>query len=115
MSTDNVDKNLFCTFGHGAEKWRMKEIAGEKKSFGDDGVQIAVKPCLRSCSNGIFWPFQTINVHKTLRGFNNPLHAAAENLHFVRGIEPPHCHVYGWYINRCKPSIHMAGLRLYPH
>ena len=86
-----------------------------KKSFGDDGVQIAVKPCLRSCSNGIFWPFQTINVHKPLRGFNNPLHAAAENLHFVRGIEPPHCHVYGWYINRCKPSIHMAGLRLYPH
>lgn len=97
MSTDNVDKNLFCTFGHGAEKWRMKEIAEKKRSFGDDGVQIAVKPCLRSCSNGIFWPFQTINVHKTLRGFNNPLHAAAGNLHFVRGIEPPHCHVYGRY------------------
>ena len=33
--------------------------------------------------------FQTIDVHETLRGFKNPLHAAAENVHFVRGLEPP--------------------------
>ena len=33
--------------------------------------------------------FQSSDVHKTLRRLKNPLHAAAENVNFVRGPEPP--------------------------
>ena len=46
--------------------------------------------------------FPTIDVHKTLRGLQKPLHTAAENVDFVRGLEPPCYHVlnmahgYGW-------------------
>ena len=32
---------------------------------------------------------ETVDVHKTLRMFKNPLQAAAENVHVVRGLEPP--------------------------
>ena len=33
--------------------------------------------------------FQSSDVHKTLRGLKNPVHAAAENVVFVGGLEPP--------------------------
>ena len=44
--------------------------------------------------------FQSSDDHKTLRGLNNPLHGGAENVDFVRGLEPP------WYlVFRAIPSV----------
>ena len=39
--------------------------------------------------------FQSSDVHKTLRGLNNSLHAA-DNVDFVRGVEPPGCQKLGY-------------------
>ena len=33
--------------------------------------------------------FQSSDVHKTLRGLKKSLHTAADNVDFVRGLEPP--------------------------
>ena len=41
--------------------------------------------------------FQSSDVHKTLRGLKNPLYAAAENVDFVRGLEPP-CYLVFLYV-----------------
>ena len=81
--------NIVKTFGHGTGKWRMK---GQKKCFGDDGahnsLQIPLIVCFGRRPHGIFGHFRTIDVHKTPRGFKNPLHVA-ENVHFVSFRQGP--------------------------
>ena len=63
--------------------------------FGNDGAQNPLQIPLKVCfaarpPHGISWPFsQSSDVHKTLQGLKNPLHVAAENVDFVRGLEPP--------------------------
>ena len=64
----------------------------QKKCFGDDGahnsLQIPLKVCSGCRPHGICGHFRTIDVHKTPRGFKNPLHAA-ENVHFVSFRQGP--------------------------
>jgi hypothetical protein len=67
----------------------------QEKSFGDDGahnplqIQVKEKCVLDAVLMAFRGHFQFVNVRKKLRGFKNPLHAAAENVYFVRGLEHP--------------------------
>jgi hypothetical protein len=69
----------------------------EKKSFGDDGANNSPANTIKS----LFWMpsswhFVTIfklSMFTKHNGFKNPLHAAAENVQFVRGLEPP-CYLF---------------------
>ena len=83
----------------------------QEKSFGDDGahnplqIQVKEKCVLDAVLMAFRGHFQFVNVRKKLRGFKNPLHAAAENVYFVRGLEHP-CylafHICGTFSNTGK-------------
>ena len=83
--------NMVQAFGHGTETWRMKELVVQKKVLEMMGRTIPCKyheKCvLGRPPHGISWQFSICRCSQNTARFKNPLHAPAENVHFVRGLE----------------------------
>ena len=54
--------------------------------------------------------FKVAMFTKHCEGLKNPLHAAAKNLDFVRGLEPPHYLVLGFQGFRVSSGWFRVGL-----
>ena len=98
--------NMVQAFGHGTETWRMKELVVQKKVLEMMGRTIPCKyheKCvLGRPPHGISWQFSICRCSQNNARFKNPLHAPAENVHFVRGLEALCYQILGQFWNHAK-------------